>query len=316
MQYFGFDRPPFAFKTFGFGDKAVTAAEILAMFAGGKQGVFYDPRDKPTLYQDAAGTIPVTTDGDPVGLMLDLSRELKLGSEVISANSNPLAGAGIIMRGTSTALTDGYYKLTSISSLSAIGVAVASEMGFINKKTFYKVVLDVTEYNDITAMVVAPSERPNSGLVSRNIIALSGIGRYSTIVYSGNVTALTFYINGLAGGGITLKMSVKEIEGNHAVQSISASRPTYQKDASGAWLYNDKVDDKMVVNLPAMTATVVTATDDAVTINYPVIIAAGDRDITTNSTLGRDYGRIIIDKELTAAEKANLTAYFNSKRGV
>ncbi|SIS84832.1 hypothetical protein [Phaeovulum vinaykumarii] len=34
---------------------------------------FYDPANLATLWQDAAGTVPVTADGDPVGRMLDLS---------------------------------------------------------------------------------------------------------------------------------------------------------------------------------------------------------------------------------------------------
>lgn len=34
---------------------------------------FYDPSDTSTLFQDAAGTTPVTTAGDPVRLILDLS---------------------------------------------------------------------------------------------------------------------------------------------------------------------------------------------------------------------------------------------------
>ena len=71
MQYFGFDRPSFAFKTYGFG--ANPDAAILALFTGGKQGVWYDPSDKSTLFQDVAGTVPVTKDGDPVALMKDKS---------------------------------------------------------------------------------------------------------------------------------------------------------------------------------------------------------------------------------------------------
>ena len=70
MQYFGFDRPSFAFKTFGFGSSEFSP---LDLFAGGKQGVWYDPSDKSTLFQDVAGTVPVTKDGDPVALMRDKS---------------------------------------------------------------------------------------------------------------------------------------------------------------------------------------------------------------------------------------------------
>ena len=44
-----------------------------ALFALGEQGAWYDPSDMTTLFQDFAGTIPVTALGQPVGLMLDKS---------------------------------------------------------------------------------------------------------------------------------------------------------------------------------------------------------------------------------------------------
>lgn len=43
------------------------------LYAGGKNGVWYDPSDLSTLWQDSARTIPVTSDGDPVGGMEDKS---------------------------------------------------------------------------------------------------------------------------------------------------------------------------------------------------------------------------------------------------
>jgi len=43
------------------------------LFAGGEPGVWYDPSDLTTLFQDTAGTIPVTTAGQTAGLMLDKS---------------------------------------------------------------------------------------------------------------------------------------------------------------------------------------------------------------------------------------------------
>lgn len=43
------------------------------LFANGEQGAWYDPSDFSTLFQDAAGTIPVTAPGQPVGRMLDKS---------------------------------------------------------------------------------------------------------------------------------------------------------------------------------------------------------------------------------------------------
>ena len=45
----------------------------IDLFASGEQGAWYDPSDLTTLFQDSAGTIPVTVDGQPVGLILDKS---------------------------------------------------------------------------------------------------------------------------------------------------------------------------------------------------------------------------------------------------
>ena len=54
---------------------------IKSLFASGEQGFAYDPNDLSTMFQDAAGTVPVTGAGQPVGLMLDKSKGLVLGSE-------------------------------------------------------------------------------------------------------------------------------------------------------------------------------------------------------------------------------------------
>lgn len=48
-------------------------AQIRALFADGSNGAWYDPSDMSSMWQDAAGTTPVTAVGDPVGLILDKS---------------------------------------------------------------------------------------------------------------------------------------------------------------------------------------------------------------------------------------------------
>lgn len=45
----------------------------LSLFAASEPGFWYDPSDISTLFQDAAGTTPVTAAGQSVGLMLDKS---------------------------------------------------------------------------------------------------------------------------------------------------------------------------------------------------------------------------------------------------
>lgn len=73
MNHIGFGKNSFALRATGFTSKVNPDDAILALFAGGKQGAFYDPSDKSTLFQDVAGTVPVTKDGDPVALMRDKS---------------------------------------------------------------------------------------------------------------------------------------------------------------------------------------------------------------------------------------------------
>lgn len=49
------------------------AGMVRSLFSAGEQGVWYDPSDLSTMFQDAAGTIPVTAVGQPVGKILDKS---------------------------------------------------------------------------------------------------------------------------------------------------------------------------------------------------------------------------------------------------
>lgn len=113
MQYFGFDRPSFAFKTFGFGANF----DPMTLFAGGKQGVWYDPSDKSTLFQDVAGTIPVTAHGDPVALMRDKSGNGNYATVTVSTARPVYKTDGILHRlsfdGVDDAMEAGNISLNS-----------------------------------------------------------------------------------------------------------------------------------------------------------------------------------------------------------
>lgn len=56
----------------GFTRPASVALDPLTLFAGGINGMWLDPSDDSTCFQDSAGTIPAGP-GDPVGLILDKS---------------------------------------------------------------------------------------------------------------------------------------------------------------------------------------------------------------------------------------------------
>jgi hypothetical protein len=56
------------------------------LFLAGEKGVWYDPNDITTLFQDSAGTIPVTAFGQPVGKVLDKSGNNIHATQSTSAN--------------------------------------------------------------------------------------------------------------------------------------------------------------------------------------------------------------------------------------
>ena len=68
---------------------AAPAFSPLSLFAASEVGAWYDPSDLTTLFQDSAGTTPVTADGQPVGKILDKSGRGNHATQATAA-SRPL----------------------------------------------------------------------------------------------------------------------------------------------------------------------------------------------------------------------------------
>lgn len=99
---------------------------VLSLFSNGEQGVWYDPSDITTLFQDAEGTIPVTTDGDPVGLMLDKSGNNNHATQTIESlkpayrtdgNSHWIEGNTDLMVSSLFELTEDWF-VTYVASMN------------------------------------------------------------------------------------------------------------------------------------------------------------------------------------------------------
>jgi hypothetical protein len=161
-----------------------------------------------TLYQDTAGTTPVTTPGQSVALALDKSRGLVPGADQ-KAN-----GATVVV-GTATAAT--YNTTTGTGTCTRVDAANQSYVAFtgLSASTY---LINIT----------------NTGSVVMYIRAGIGIGAVSySISPGGNVVARLFATSGAfsvtseVGTSAFTVNSVRELPGNHATQATAGSRPLY-----------------------------------------------------------------------------------------
>ena len=213
---------------------------IKALFANGEQGFAYDPNDLTTMFQDAAGTIPVTGAGRPVGLMLDKSKGLVLGSNLIpngSFSSDTAWG-----KGTGWTIADGVARFDGSASFSNLGNVSSSS---INGK-WLRVELDLSNVGTLVTQVRILA----SGALAATI-PVSGAGKYSAMVLGGSASSIGIQTQATSGANYAFTLdnvSVKEAFGNHAYQSTSAARPILRDTPRR--IDFDAVDDKLITNLP------------------------------------------------------------------
>jgi len=204
-----------------------------SLFASGEQGAWYDPSDLSTMFQDSAGTTPVTADGQPVGLILDKSKVLVLGSELVtngdfSSATGWSVPAGLTIGGgvaTATAASGYLYRLGN---------------SIVAGRT-YEVSFDVSEYSGTATIRGYIQATPVFGST------VSGNGHFTH-----RLTATATNVNSECGlnmssgfNGVIDNFSIKEIAGNHATQATAASRPLYKTDGTYHWLQFDGVDDSL-----------------------------------------------------------------------
>lgn len=67
---------------------------VKLLFANGEKGFWYDPADMSTMYQDSAGTTPVTAAGQQVGKILDKSGNGYHATQSTSGNRPYLRNSG------------------------------------------------------------------------------------------------------------------------------------------------------------------------------------------------------------------------------
>ena len=271
---------------------------IKSIFANNEQGFFYDPNDLSTMFQDAAGTVPVTAAGQAVVLILDKSREVLSTEKVVNPGFD-----------SDTAwLTSGNVTISNGSAILNVagGNPVLRQNVGLTAGKWYEVTVDVTEVT--------------SGLSVFRIYGTGGSDAIFSIPSAGIYKAMTRArsdatgLIGLSASSASMKISsvsVKELAGNHAFQTTSAARPILQ-DAPRRIDF-DAVDDKLITNLPTQLTgcTVIRSVP-----NVGTQILTGQTILATYNDNTDHCGLIVINRALTPSETSAITAEFNKRAGV
>ena len=93
-----------------------------SLFAQGEPGVWYDPSDFSTMFQDAAGAVPVTAVEQPVGLMLDKSGRGNHAYQP-TTTSRPVLSARVNLLTKTEQFNDGVWSKNNATVTANAGVA-------------------------------------------------------------------------------------------------------------------------------------------------------------------------------------------------
>jgi hypothetical protein len=178
-----------------------------ALFANGEVGVWYDPSPE-TTFTDTAGTTPATV-GSAVALMLDKSKGLVLGPELVT-NGDFEDGATGWTIGAGWSVTGGKLSANATTGQSVFQPIVE----FAKRYTFSFTVESISG-----TLLVGPG-------TSR--VSVTQPGQYQFTISNAINDGIVSRFNLTAGGALVAtidNISVRELPGFHAVQSTAAARP-------------------------------------------------------------------------------------------
>lgn len=257
-----------------------------SLFAAGEQGFWYDPSDFSTMFQDAAGTTPVTALGQSVGLMLDKRLGLVLGSERLQDFTTGMGG-------TATAAT--YNTSTGVGSVTRVNLANQSFVRLTGLAATSGYRMTITNTGAVN-IVVRQLDYAGSAF------ATISVGATTSLHFTGSANCV---ITAEGGTATFVLNSFRELPGNHATQSTALSRPTLQS----GYFSLDKTDDHFTAAAGGAGTTgflfacgvVVPAAGTARTI-------FSDRGTNTGYKLGIDATNKVVFSGGTGAAHTTLTS--------
>lgn len=207
--------------------------------------LWYDPSDLTTMFQDTAGTTPVTADGQSVALHLDkgqwggktLAQVLAAQTELVTNGAFDTDAAGWTAYNSATlSVVSGKLRTTNGASLSGgAGQAFATVVGCT-----YALTVELTGTNGFLHIGTSIG---NTSILGRTLTANEAI--QVKFVATATTTWVTVSNNNTTLGVAKDwdNISAKLIPGYHRVQATGTSMPKYETDGTLHWLLYDGTDD-------------------------------------------------------------------------
>ena len=111
-------------STFQFSPGAINGFTPKSLFNSSELGLWFDPSDFSTMFQDSAGTTPVTAVGQPVGKILDKSGRSNHATQAVDPAFRPLLGQDangcyyLDFDGTNSYLVTGNIDFSSVDEMT------------------------------------------------------------------------------------------------------------------------------------------------------------------------------------------------------
>jgi len=245
-----------------------------SLFASGEQGIWLDPSDFSTLFQDSAGTTPVTAVGQPVGKILDKSGRGNHASQTTSAS-----------RPTLQQDSNGLYYLSFDGTDDWMTAGAASTFNFL--------------HNNLGATVFC-GYMPSGASVYHTILATGNLGSAGVVGFTLSQDDRTVGVtnNIIANGSGSLF-----VNSNPTTGVTASKRVVSVVNASG-----NHITRKNAVQIRAATET-----GSASLANSTYVLNIGRTGAGLSPLNGRIYQLIVRGAESNAGQIAAGEAWCNSK---
>jgi hypothetical protein len=208
--------------------------------------VLFNTSNLSSLYQDSAGTTPVTQAADPVGLVLDKSQMNGKTAAQFIADQPELVTNGDFSNG----LTGWGDHSSAGGTISFVGESLHIENATGNARVHGEDILEEGKTYILTLNITGATcsifQNRSSDKIGDSVTGLN------TFIFKAVAAAGELSIRNFTAGttAIVDNVSIKEIPGNHILNSTASQRPLYQADGS---LLFDGVDDKLEAAVSGFT---------------------------------------------------------------